>query len=120
MLSCIKPKYAYKVDTSSVAPAGSVNDTFTQAWECMIVPTSSVIEMQSNQHNDINIAVWKNKDTGVIKNSKSGTNSHPENINGYDKAAYGHVYGNGTNNPIMGYAIKSGASKNTIETAQMR
>ena len=120
MLSCIKPKYAYKVDTSSAAPAGSVNDTFTQAWECMIVPTSSVIEMQSNQHNDINIAVWKNKDTGVIKNSKSGTNSHPENINGYDKAAYGHVYGNGTNNPIMGYAIKSGASKNTIETAQMR
>ena len=120
MLSCIKPKYAYKVDTSSVAPAGSVNDTFTQAWECMIVPTSSVIEMQSNQHNDINIAVWKNKDTGVIKNSKSGTNSHSVNNNGYSTDAYGHVYGNGTNNPIMGYAIKSGASKNTIETAQMR
>ena len=120
MLSCIKPKYAYKVDTSSAAPAGSVNDSFTQAWECMVVPTSSVIEMQSNQHNDINIAVWKNKDTGVIKNSKSGTNSHPENINGYNKDAYGHVYGNGTNNPIMGYAIKSGASKNTIETAQLK
>ena len=120
MLSCIKPKYAYKVDTSLAAPAGSLNDAFTQAWECMIVPTSSVIEMQSNQHNDINIAVWKNKDTGVIKNSKSGTNSNPVNINGYSQAAYGHVYGNGTSNPIMGYAIKSGASKNNIETAQMK
>ena len=117
--SCIKPKYAYKVDTSSTAPAGSVEDMFTQAWECMVVPTSSVIEMQSNQHNDINIAVWKDS-SGVIKNSKNGTNSHPTNNNGYSADAYGHVYGNGTSNPIMGYAIKSGASQNTIETAQMK
>ena len=117
--SCIKPKYAYKVDTSSTAPAGSVDDMFTQAWECMVVPTSSVIEMQSNQHNDINIAVWKDS-SGVIKNSKNGTNSHPTNNNGYSADAYGHVYGNGTSNPIMGYAIKSGASQNTIETAQLK
>ena len=117
--SCIKPKYAYKVDTSSTAPAGSVDDMFTQAWECMVVPTSSVIEMQSNQHNDINIAVWKDS-SGVIKNSKNGTNSHPVNNNGYSADAYGHVYGNGTSNPIMGYAIKSGASQNTIETAQLK
>lgn len=117
--SCIKPKYAYKVDTSSTAPAGSADDMFTQAWECMVVPTSSVIEMQSNQHNDINIAVWKDS-SGVIKNSKNGTNSHPTNNNGYSADAYGHVYGNGTSNPIMGYAIKSGASQNTIETAQLK
>ena len=92
---------------------------FTQTWESMVVPTSSTIEMQSNQHNDINIAVWKDSN-GVIKNSKNGTNSHPTNNNGYSADAYGHVYGNGTSNPIMGYAIKSGASQNTIETAQLK
>lgn len=116
---CIKPKYAYKVETSSKAPAGSEEDMFTQKWESMVVPTSSTIEMQSNQHNDINIAVWKDSN-GVIKNSKNGTNSHPTNNNGYNADAYGHVYGNGTSNPIMGYAIKSGASQNTIETAQLK
>ena len=52
--------------------------------------------------------------------SDMGTNSHPTNDNGYSADAYGHVYGNGTLNPIMGYAIKSGASQNTIETAQMK
>ena len=116
---CIKPKYAYKVETSSKAPAGSEEDMFTQKWESMVVPTSSTIEMQSNQHNDINIAVWKDS-SGVIKNSEYGENSHPENNNGYNADAYGHVYGNGTSNLIMGYAIKSGASQNTIETAQLK
>lgn len=116
---CIKPKYAYKVETSSKAPAGSEEDMFTQKWESMVVPTSSTIEMQSNQHNDINIAVWKDS-SGVIKKSKEGINSHPTNNNGYNADAYGHVYGNGTSNPIMGYAIKSGASQNTIETAQLK
>ena len=57
---------------------------------------------------------------GALKASKSGTNSQPENVDGYSQKAYGHVYGNGTSNPIMGYAIKSGASQNTIETAQIK
>ena len=117
---CIKPKYAYKVETSSKAPAGSEEDMFTQKWESMVVPTSSTIEMQSNQHNDINIAVWKNKDSGVLENSKTGDNNHDTNNNGYNNDAFGYVYGNGTSNPIMGYAIKSGASQNTIETAQLK
>ena len=116
---CIKPKYAYKVEISSNAPAGSVEDMFTQTWESMVVPTSSIIEMQSNQHNDINIAVWKDTN-GIIKASKTGTNSHNVNNDGYGNDAYGQVYGNGTSNPIMGYAIKNGASKNTIETAQLK
>ena len=117
---CIKPKYAYKVETSSKAPAGSEEDMFTQKWESMVVPTSSTIEMQSNQHNDINIAVWKDKDSGVLENSKTGDNNHDTNNNGYNNDAFGYVYGNGTSNPIMGYAIKSGASTNTIETAQLK
>ena len=117
---CIKPKYAYKVDTSSMNPAGSVDDMFTGAWESMVVPTSSTIEMQSNQHNDINIAVWKDADGKLINNPKTGTNSHATNEDGYSKTAYGQVYGNGTSNPIFGYVIKSGASRNTIETAQMK
>ena len=75
--------------------------------------------MQSNQHNDINIAVWKDSN-GIIKASKTGTNSHNVNNDGYGNDAYGQVYGNGTSNPIMGYAIKNGASKNTIETAQLK
>ena len=84
--------------------------------------------MQSNQHNDINIAVWKNKDTGVIKTSyTTGTNSNKNDPKGYNTTeSYGQIYGNGKTDasgnayPIMGYAVKSGASSDVIETAQMK
>lgn len=117
--SCIKPKYAYKVNTSVNAPSGAVSDRFTQAWECMVVPTSSVVQMQSNQHNDINIGLWKTEE-GTIKNSNTGEKVKPTKGGGYNSTKVGSVYGNGTSNAVLGYAVKAGASTDAIETAQIR
>ena len=113
--SCIKPKYARLVGDLG---DGSVNDEVTETWEISVVPTSSIIEMQSNQHNDINIGVRKNN--GEITNSKTGNSSTSNTLNGYNSNSYGQIYGNGTKNPVLGYAIKYGSSSDTIETAQMK
>ena len=117
--SCIRPKLAYLVDTSSTLPDGSENDAFTGKWECTVIPTSSNVTMQSNQYNKMNVAVWKNAD-GTVKNSETGTSSTTNTPNGYDSTSYGYVWGNGTANAVMGYAIKVDASSDAIETAQMR
>ena len=113
--SCIKPKYARLVGTLG---DGSVNDEVTGTWEISVVPTSSIIEMQSNQHNDINIGVWK--DSGVIKVSTTGTSETTNTASGYSSNSNGQIFGNGTKNPVLGYAIKYGSSGDTIETAQMK
>jgi hypothetical protein len=118
--SCVKPKLAYLVDTSSNAPEGSVDEMFTGAWECTLVPTTMQVQMQSNQFNQINVGVWKNKDTGVLENSTNTANSHPVNNNGYGQDAYGDVYGNGTSNPVLGYVVKVASNTDNIETAQKR
>ena len=129
--SCIKPKIAfYAGETqenaaelthgfSSVPEDGVDHDIFTGKWECSVVPTSKVVEMQSNQHNDINIGVWKDSD-GVIKDSTTGTSSTSNTLNGYSSTSYGQIYGNGTSNPVLGYAVKKGSSGDTIETAQLK
>lgn len=118
--SCIKPKYA-----RLVAPItdddidGSKDDRVTGKWELSIVPTSSVIQMQSNQHNDINIGVWKTSG-GVLKASSTGTYNHTTTGTGYAAKSYGDVFGNGTKNAVLGYAIKNTSSSDNIETAQMK
>ncbi len=117
--SCIKPKYAYKVSTDN-APAGATDDWYSQKWEVMVVPSQNVIEMQSNQHNDINIGVWKVIDTGVLKASTTGIKTQNHTTSGYNSTNNGIVWGNGTSNAVLGYAIKSGASSDTIETAQLK
>ncbi len=118
--SCIRPKLAYLVDTTSTAPAGSDDEAFTGAWECSVVPTNSSVNMQSNQYNKINVGVWKDSETGVIKESTSGTSSYYNNPNSYNSTSYGFVYGNGTSNAVLGYAIKVNSSSDAIETAQMQ
>ena len=126
--SCIKPKMAYRVDTSEFAPAGSIDDEFTGAWESSVIPTTKTVQMQSNQHNDINVGVFKDKDSGVIKTSyTTATNSNTNRSTGYNSNnAYGQIYGNnkkdenGNTYPIYGYVVKVGASSDVIETAQMK
>ena len=120
--SSIRPKMAYYVggfekDSSSIAE-GSVNDQFTGTWECATVPTPNAVEMQSNQHNDINIGLRKTD--GVITNFTKETSSTFNSANSYDSISYGDVYGNGTDNAVLGYVIKSGATSDAIETAQMK
>lgn len=117
--SCVRPKIAYRVDTTSTAPAGSLDEAFTGDWECSVVPTSSSVSTQSNQYNKMNVGVWKDSD-GKIAKSKTGTSSYTNNASSYNSTSYGFVWGNGTSNPVMGYAIKVSSSSDAIETAQMQ
>lgn len=109
--SSVRPKYAYKVNTSNAAPVGSVSDKVTGDWECIVVPTSSTINEEANgQYNKINVAVWK--DAGVLKASTTGTNSN--------YASWGWTWGNGSKNAVLGYATAINGVDGNIETAQMR
>lgn len=120
--SCIKPKYARFVGSSlSGTIDGSKNDEVTGKWEISVVPTDRVVEMQSNQHNDINIGVWKNNNGELTAADVTGKVSSINNSpNGYNSTSNGQIYGNGTKNPVLGYAVKYGSSGDTIETAQMK
>lgn len=119
--SCIKPKYAKLcVPITESDIDGSKNDEVTGKWEISVIPTSCVVEMQSNQHNDINIGIWKNKESGILENSKADTSETENTSNGYNSVSYGNIYGNGTENPVLGYAVKNGSIGDTIETAQMK
>ena len=71
-------------------------------WEIAFVPTTGRPEKDR-----VNVGVWKDAD-GIIKDSTIGTTS--------SNTSDGLVYGNGTNNPILGYIIRTG----TIETAQKK
>ena len=109
--SSVRPKYAYKVNTSNAAPVGSVSDKVTGDWECIVVPTSSTINEEANgQYNKINVAVWK--DAGVLKASTTGTNSN--------YASWGWTWGNGSKNAVLGYSTAIDGVDGNIETAQMR
>jgi len=117
--SCIKPKVAYKVTTSSNAPAGESDDAFTGAWEVSVLPTTSTVP-----EDHINVGVWKS--SGVLAKSNvftntttSGSNAATNSGSSYSATNYGKIYGNGTSNPILGYEIKSGTS-GYIETAQIK
>ncbi len=111
------PKLAHLV-TTGVA-AGADEEFFTGNWEVSYIPTPSAIRtVDASTPNDsrINVRLWKDG-SGKIKDSKKtdgtvGTSSQDGNT--------GVVYGNGTSYPIMGYQVKNGFSKSTIETAQMR
>ena len=119
--SCVKPKYAWLVSESTDAPAGAVSDSFTGAWECTVVPTTnSLIIDNSKQTNLINVGVWKDKATGVIKDSTTGDKAQNNTFNKYASTNNGLLYGNGTKNAVLGYVIALDAANDRIETAQMR
>lgn len=117
--SCVKPKVAYLVNTSSNAPAGTVDEMFTHAWENSVIPTTNTIPLGSQGNNKMNVGVWKDKDSWQIKNSVTGANTGSHSGYSYGATCWDKVYGNGTANPIVGYAIKS-ASNGYIETAQLK
>lgn len=117
--SCVKPKVAYLVDTASNAPAGTIEDEVTKAWEISVIPTTNTIPLGSHGNNKMNVGVWKDKDSWQIKNSVTGDNTGSHSGHSYGATCWDKVYGNGTANPIVGYAIKS-ASNGYIETAQLK
>ena len=71
---------------------GTVDDIFTGNWEISIVPSSKTL-------------------TTNYYDKKSTDNVHG--------TTNGSIYGNGTTNPILGYAIES-SSGTCLETAQMK
>lgn len=115
------PKYAYFVSENTEKLSGAENDMFTGNWECTIVPTTSNVSLDnSKQTNLINVGVWKDKDTGKIKNSTTGNNSQVNQFNGYNSTSYGVVYGNGSKNAVLGYLVAEDSSNDFIETAQIK
>ena len=132
--SCAHPKTAHWAGTTSLASAttlGSVDDEeyFTGAWEVSIIPTQSKV---SEDH--INIGVWKDSSGKITWSTMDGEAPGEDNIgetkldykevftNNSNNTGYktgGHVWGNGSKNPVLGYAITKG-SNGYIETAQMK
>lgn len=106
--------------TINYAAAGTdENDCFTGNWEVSVIPTKTQL---SGGHSDkINVGLWKNTD-GSIKNSTSDTNvTGTGSTGGWNSVSYGYgdIYGNGTANPIFGYAVRA-SSGTCIETAQLK
>lgn len=114
-----KPKAAKwagtKALTADTLTAGAIDEVFTGAWDVSLIPTSSKIAVDH-----INVGVWKDKTTGIIKKSTTGTNSTEQTGTSYKSTvSRGSIYGNGSTNAILGYAINEGSS-GYLETAQMR
>lgn len=117
--SCARPKVAYWAGTESIASAtsleGAVAEVSSGLWEISLVPTKSKISIDH-----INVGVWKNS-SGVLNYSTLDGNAPGQSNVGVCNAGTdnGMVYGNGTMNPILGYAITQGAG-GFIETAQIK
>ena len=114
-----KPKAAKWAGSSllsaSTLKPGAIDEVFTGAWDVSLIPTSSKIAVDH-----INVGVWKDKDTGKIKNSTPGTNKPEQTGTSYKSSvSRGSIYGNGSTNAILGYAINEGSS-GYLETAQMK
>ena len=111
--SCVRPKTAHLVGSIDSLKQGSKEDAFTAEWEISVIPTSSTVPQDH-----INIGVWKTN--GVLSNSVHNNNSYNTGTDSGEKvASYGSIWGNGTANPVLGYAITTGNS-GFIETAQMK
>ena len=100
------------------AQGTTVKDVFTGKWEVSPVPTPST--MSGGANDKVNVGLWKktvNSVKGVIVRS-TDMNSTTNSSNKADTKS-GNCYGNGTANPVLGYAIKT-SSGTAIETAQLK
>ena len=129
--SCAKPKMAYWAGKTTLSIStlnknsgtGVVDEVFTGGWEVTVIPTTSKISIDH-----VNIGAWKDSDgklTWSTMNgedpSSGGTIGEKSFLPGAGSTdqSYGMVYGNGSKNPVLGYAITKG-SVGYIETAQMK
>ena len=125
--SIVRPKMAYLLRPDNLTGDNLLDNTkldaFTGIWEISIIPTSSMIP-----EDHINIGLWK-KNGKINYSTKDGNIPNTEGTNigvvehtpgiGETANSYGQVYGNGSENPVIGYAITSGVN-GFIETAQMK
>ncbi|MBQ8013456.1 MAG: hypothetical protein IJ257_03535 [Treponema sp.] len=112
--SCARPKVAYWASETSIASAtdlsGAQEEAATGNWEVSVIPSSSKISIDH-----INVGVWKDS-SGNLTDSKKTDGTVGTSSAGTE---YGMIYGNGTKNPLLGYAITKSAG-GYIETAQMK
>ncbi len=122
--SCAKPKIAKWVGAATISSSeikeGTTDDCFTGEWEVSLIPTKSKV---SEDH--INVGLWKSNGTIAwstkdrTENGTKGQTSYTTEGSAADKKSYGSVWGNGSKNAVLGYAITQGTD-GFIETAQMR
>jgi len=93
-------------------------DAFTGNWEITLVPSPKTLT--TNYYDKINICLWKQDGVIVRGDNKNFTISKDKRTrDNTSDDTNGNIYGNGTANPILGYAIES-ASGTCLETAQMK
>ena len=96
-------------------------DLFTGNWEISLVPSPKTLT--TNYYDKMNICLWKQG--GTIVSSKdsrftvTGGASGKTSADNTSTTLNGNIYGNGTANPILGYAVES-TSGTYLETAQMK
>ena len=97
-------KQAGKGD-GSIKAGALPNEKFTGSWEVSIVPTEHSIREYR-----INVGVYKDKTTGVMQ-------AIPQKADSGSDAAGWVTGGNGTTNPLVGYAVREDGA---FETAQKK
>lgn len=110
------PKPAYLVPSATMnytaSGADDNTDIYTGKWEVSIIPTTSEV-----QEDHINVALWKKK-AGVKRSNVKGT---ADNMTDNVSAKVGKTYGNGTANPVVGYAVVDDTGvQYYVETAQLK
>lgn len=104
------------------AQGTDADDNFTGSWEVSLIPSPS--QLSGGINDKINVGLWKksvSNTKGVITTSSdTAFNDHAQtSANNSAYANNGNCYGNGTENPVLGYAVKA-SSGTCIETAQMK
>ena len=106
-------KMAYPVvNVSTEKPGASSAGFFTGNWDICTIPS------ENNSTNDlVNVGLCKDWNDGVIKNFPTGADDFSYNPGGtYAICNSSVIYGNGTQNPVVGYAVEQGY----IEVAQKK
>jgi hypothetical protein len=104
-------RVAYRTDFTSATFEGVDSSSFyTGKWEIETIPTSKT-------PSESQVSVGLSKDSsGLIQVFPTGTDSTHAETNTYAVSDSTRVYGNGTTNPVVGYAC----DENIIEMAQKK
>lgn len=130
-MASARPKYAkWNSGAGSLAALSSIDgtdssDSYTGLWEVSNIPTASAVRKSntsSKVKQNINVAVWKDSE-GKVTGSTTGNSfcigSATGGTSGTNANNKGDVYGNGTDNAVLGYMYGSDSAA-YIETAQRK
>ncbi len=93
-------------------------DVFTGNWEITLVPSPKTLT--TNYYDKMNICLWKQDGVIVRGDNSNFTISKDKTVtDNTSNTTNGNIYGNGSANPILGYAVESN-SGTCLETAQMK